>query len=196
MKTNLILLLIASFTFISCANKIDGSSDENYKASLEVIKSKLNDTDKAKFDDALKKIAFSDVTNLSDLTNIEGLIEDVKKKLDGMTYEDVIAEGDRMQKIIDDKNKEQAKIEILELYEKMEGSKKDSLELSKFKVEKSRYYKRKSGTYYITEEPIINITVLNGTDVAVSRAHFNGVIKSPERTITYKEKLDKIDEDT
>ena len=36
---------------------------------------------------------------MSDLTNIEGIIEDVKKKLDGMTYEDVIAEGDKMSSV-------------------------------------------------------------------------------------------------
>ncbi len=55
-----------------------------------------------------------------------------------MTYEDIMGEGDRIQKIIDERNKEQAKIEISELYTKKESSKNDSLELSKFKVEKSR----------------------------------------------------------
>lgn len=181
----LLFIIALPFFIISCADKIDGTSDESYKASIESIKGKLNDSDRAKFEDALKKIAFEDINGLADLSKIDNLIEDVKEKLNGMTYEDVINEGDRIQKIIDDRNKEQAKLEIQELYIKMNSSKKDSIELSKFKVEKSRFYKRKSGVYVISYDPIIDLSVHNGTDNAISRAYFRGVIKSQERTIPW-----------
>ncbi|TXE18665.1 hypothetical protein ES692_05950 [Psychroserpens burtonensis] len=172
-------------TITSCSDKIDGASDESYKESLEKLKSNLNDDEKAKFNDALKKIAFSDINSFSDLKNLEGIVEGAKVKLDGMTYVDVINEGDRMQKIIDDKNKEQAKLEVKELYAKMRSSQNDSIKLSSFKVEKSRFYKRKSGVYVISYEPVIDLIVLNNTNQAISRAYFTGTIKSPERTVPW-----------
>lgn len=184
MKKLLVLLFSLPFLVVSCADKIDGTSDENYQTSLEKIRSKLNDSEKEKFTEALQKIAFENVeiNNLSDLSNLDGILEKTKDMLDGMTYEDVITGGNRVQKIIDKRNKEQAKIEITELYEKKKNSKKDSLELSKFKVEKSRYYKRKD---YFGYEPVIEITVINNTKHAISRAYFEGTIKSPERTIPW-----------
>ena len=88
-----------------------------------------------------------ELNNLLDLSNnLDGILEKTKDKLDGLTYEDIMGEGDRIQKVIDERNKEQAKIEISELYAKKESSKKDCLELSKFKVEKSRYYCSKNST--------------------------------------------------
>ncbi len=44
--------------------------------------------------------------------------------------------------------------------------------LAKFEVKRSRFYKRKIRTYYVTEEPIIEHTVMNGTNQAISRVDF------------------------
>ena len=172
-------LLFASLS-ISCAKQIDGENQESYKASLEEIKKGLNEDEIAKFEDALQKVAFEDVENLSDIAKID--IDEIRDKLDGMTYDDVIAEGERIQKVIDERNKEHGRIEIEELYEKMDSSSEDSIALSKFKVEKSRYYKRKD---YIGYEPVIDLTVINRTKHPVSRAYFTGTIRSPERTIPW-----------
>ena len=56
--------------------------------------------------------------------------------------------------------------------------------LSKFKVKRSRFYKRK-GKYDIIKKPIIELTVMNGTNESVSRAYFTGTLASPGRTIPW-----------
>jgi hypothetical protein len=182
-KISLFVYLI--FLLVSCSYRIDGSSEENYKQSLENLRKSLSTKEVADLDEALRKIAFQDVQSLTDLTDAEKFLEDVRTKLDGMSYDEIIEEGDRVQKIIDERNKEQARLEIEELYSKMKSSKKDSIELAKFKVEKSRFYKRKSGNFYITYDPIIDLVVYNGTDRAISRAFFKGILKSQERTIPW-----------
>jgi hypothetical protein len=67
----------------------------------------------------------------------------------------------------------------------MEQAEKDKTMLAKFEVKRSRFYKRKQGTYYVTEEPIIELTVMNGTDKAVSRAYFTGTLASPNRSVPW-----------
>ncbi|MEP0133102.1 MAG: DUF6694 family lipoprotein [Eudoraea sp.] len=127
MKYNYFYVLILLLLFISCAKKIDSTSDESYQTSIENLKKSLSDEEKIKFEESLQKIALENVESLADLSNAEKFIEDVRTKLDGMSYEDVIKEGERIQKIIDEKNREQAKLEIEELYEKMDSSTKDVL---------------------------------------------------------------------
>ena len=106
----------------------------------------------------------------------------MREKFNGLTYDDVINEGNRIQKLIDEKNKEQARIEIEELYLSKANSKRDSLNLLKFKVEKSRFYKRKT---FFMEEPVISLSVMNGTEEPISRAYFKGVLMSLDRSIPW-----------
>lgn len=47
-----------------------------------------------------------------------------------------------------------------------------------FKVERSRFYFQKED--YGNDQPILDISVENGTDKAVARVFFKGVIASPE----------------
>lgn len=128
---------------------------------------------------------------LSDLIQdggTEKTVKDFKTRIDGMTADDIIEEGNKIKKKIEKKKKEQAQSEIIELYASRESAEKDKEVLSQFKVIRSRFYIRKSGTYYITKEPIIELTVLNGTDKAISRAYFTGTLASPERTIPWLKK--------
>lgn len=115
----------------------------------------------------------------------EDAATDIKSKLDGKTADDIIAEGEKIQAEIERKKKEQAKGEVEELYQKMAQAEKDKEMLAKFEVKRSRFYKRKKGTYYVTEEPIIELSVMNGTDKAVSRAYFTGTLASPNRSVPW-----------
>lgn len=185
-KTTLFLGVIA-ILLSSCAKKIDGSSDEAMKASIEEIKTSLNDDDKEKFEEAMQLIVLQelDFGKLMTDDNAETAISDMKAKLDSKTAEDIISKGETIRAEIERKKKEQAKSEIDELYQKMEQTEKDKKSLSKFEVKRSRFYKQKKGTYYITEEPIIELTVMNGTDEAVSRAYFTGTLASPNRSVPW-----------
>ena len=68
---------------------------------------------------------------------------------------------------------------------KMDQADRDRKMLEKFEVKRSRFYKRKKGKYYITEEPIVELTVHNGTDAAISRVYFKGTLASPNRSVPW-----------
>jgi hypothetical protein len=56
-------------------------------------------------------------------------------------------------------------------------------QLKKFKVVRSRFYKREQE--FMGKQPIIELTVKNGTDQAVSRAYFEGTLASPDRSVPW-----------
>lgn len=189
MKNSILFLLILTASlFYSCAKKIDGTSEETMKSSIEEIKKSLTNEKKQEFEEALQSILFSGI-NISDiLAGEEGskkVVDDIKGVLNGLTSDEVIAKGIEIQRKVEAKKKEQAKIEIEELYQKKELASKNRKELKAFEVIKSRFYKRKKGSYYITYEPIIKLTVKNGTKQAISRAYFEGTLSSPERSVPW-----------
>lgn len=187
MKKATLILGAIVILLSSCAKKIDGSSEEAMKSSIEEITKSLDDEKKEKFEEAMMLIMFHgiDFGELMEESAAEESILDMKSKLDGKTADDIIAEGEKIQAEIERKKKEQAKGEIEELYEKNAQAEKDKQMLAKFEVKRSRFYKRKQGTYYVTEEPIIELTVMNGTDKAVSRAYFTGTLASPNRSVPW-----------
>jgi hypothetical protein len=187
MKNKFLTLGMAMLLFASCAKKIDGTSDETVKASIEAIKKSLNEEEKKEFEEGLTLLVLHGI-DFGKIVRGEADKEDVtdfNSKIDGKTASDIIAEGKRIKEEIEKKKKEQAKLEIVELYQKKAGIEEDRVKLASFEVKRSRFYKRKSGTYYITEEPIIELTVRNGTDKAISRAYFTGTLSSPNRTIPW-----------
>ncbi len=171
----------------SCTKEIDGSSEEAMKSSIEKIKKSLDAEKKEKFEESMKLIVFHglDFRKLMQEGGTEETVSDMKFKLDGKTADDIIEEGEKIQVEIERKKKEQAKGEIEELYQKMEQAEKDKKMLTKFEVKRSRFYKRKKGTYYVREKPIIELTVVNGTDKAVSRVYFTGILASPDRSVPW-----------
>ncbi len=74
--------------------------------------------------------------------------------------------------------------EIKELEVKRQETLKAKEELKKFKVLRSRFYKRDQ-EYSSYDQPIIDLTVVNSTDKAVSRAYFEGTIASPDRSVPW-----------
>lgn len=187
MKKTILLISVIAILLTSCSKSIDGSSDEAMKTSIEEIKNSLNQEKKEKFDESLKLIMFHglDFGNLLKDGGVEETTSNLISKLDGKTADDIIAEGAKIKIKIELKKKEQAKGEIEELYVKMGQADRDRKMLEKFEIKRSRFYKRKKGTYYITEEPIIELTVHNGTDGAISRAYFKGTLASPNRSVPW-----------
>ncbi|HLS31300.1 MAG TPA: DUF6694 family lipoprotein [Flavobacteriaceae bacterium] len=187
MRKFVILLGAIGILFSSCTNKIDGSSEEAMKSSIEEIRKSLDDEKKEKFEESMRLIMFHglDFGKLMEEGKAEETYSDMKSNLDGKTADEIIAEGKKIQAEIERKKKEQAKGEIEELYQKMEQAERDRKMLAKFEVKRSRFYKRKEGTYYVTEKPIIELTVKNGTDKAVSRVYFTGTLASPNRSVPW-----------
>jgi len=169
-RSVLSITLVAILILSSCSKKIDGSSEESILASIEKIKASLADKEKEELEVSLAFIYFHE--------------NDFYDKLNGMTVQEVISEGNRIEAEIILKNKRQAKDEILELFAQKAKAAEDRQELSKFEVKRSRYYIKK-GKYSFMNEAIIELTVKNGTDNAISRAYFTGTLSSPNRSVPW-----------
>jgi hypothetical protein len=105
--------------------------------------------------------------------------------LDGLNADDVIAKGGVIIQRIAAEKLAKAKLELDELMAKKSTAESAKLELAKFKISDARFYKQKKGTYYVTEEPVIEFKVENGTAFAISRAFFQGTLKSPDRSVPW-----------
>jgi len=187
MKKVTLFLSLVTILLSSCGKKIDGSTEETMQSSIAEIKKSLDDEKKKKFEESMKLIMFHglDFGKVMQEGGVEETVSDLKFKLDGKTADDIIAEGEKIKSKIERKKKDQAKGEIEELYKKKVQAENDKIMLAKFEVKRSRFYKRKKGTYYVTEEPVIELTVLNGTDRAISRAYFTGTLASPNRSVPW-----------
>lgn len=187
MNKKLILLLLMIF-IVGCSDpKIDASSDESMKASIEKVRQSLPQDKKDKFDEALKVLAFSTI-------DLKGLFAEgasgvgstkgkMKEALNGKTGTEVIEEADRIKRERKEKEKSQALSKIQELEAKQKKAKKAKNDLAKFKVIRSRFYKQKQK--YMGEKPIIELTVRNGTSHPISRAYFKGTLASPNRSVPW-----------
>lgn len=176
MKPFFNLLFIVSFVFLSCTQpRIDTSSDERMKESIEKVRNSLGDDERKKFDEALQAIASSQITIeglfQQGLTGVGSFQAKTKEALNGKTATEVIEAG-----------REIYKQKISELEAKKSAAEKDRLELQKFKVVRARFSKR-SG--FLHEEAIINLSVINETNIAVSHAYFVGTLSSPGRSVPW-----------
>ncbi len=184
----LIFCILVIVVFVGCSEpKIDASTDESLKASVEKVKKSLPESEKKEFDEAMQMIAFSqiDIKKLiaQGTPGTGNLEEKVRHSLDGKTGEQVIAEAERIREERKERERQQAIEEIHELELKRAKSESAREELKKFQVVRSRFYLRKEK--YVGNQPIIELTVKNGTNQAVSRAYFEGTIASPGRSVPW-----------
>ncbi len=139
---SLIAIALIGISASSCAPKVDSSSQERFKASIEKIQQALPEKDKAKFQEALATIIFSefDLSKvLSGSGSDDNSSEAAMQKLDGKTAKEIFAICDSINKAKADKEKAQAILEIKELEQKQESAKMAKTEIAKFSVEDSRF---------------------------------------------------------
>lgn len=187
-KLNFFALALTLVTFTGCGDpRIDGTSNESMKESVQNIRESLPEPKRNEFDEAMQVLAL-DRLSLEDLIT-EGfagadMIEDrIRRSLDGKTAEEVIEEAERIRSEREEKEKQQVLEEIRELEQKRTDAESARAQLKKFRVIRSRFYLRKRE--FFGKEPIIELTVENGTDLAVSRAYFEGTLASPNRSVSW-----------
>ena len=187
----LIAMLILVTLVAGCGDKkVDSSTDETLKSSIEAVKSSLNEEKKKEFEDAIQALAFSEIGNILEAAaNPDGMQRKIKDKLNGKTADEIIAEGNRIIAERKKKEKEQALNEIeeintkiAELEQKRSAAENAKEDLKKYNVVRSRFYFQKSS---FMEEAVIELTVKNQTQHAVSRAYFQGVLASPGRSVPW-----------
>lgn len=188
MNKTLIPLILLLFIISGCSEpKIDASSDESMKDSIEQVRKSLSQDKKNEFDEALKVLAFSQIDFKSlfsaGATGVDTTEMKMKEALDGKTGDEVIVEAERIKKHRKEKERTQAINEIQELIAKKDKSQNAKMELENFKVMRSRFYKLKQA--YGDPKPIIELTVMNWTSHPISRAYFKGTLASPNRSVPW-----------
>lgn len=189
MRNVLCVLVVGTFA-LGCGSepRIDTSSDEAMETSIEEVRSTLSSGEQEKFTEALQVLAFSGVTleNLfaEGLTGgAAGLQGRVKETLHGKSASEVIAAADSIHHERAVREREQALQEIAELEEKQAEAAGARQELAKFEVQRSRFSNREN--VLGMDEPIIELTVQNGTAHAISRVSFLGTLASPGRSVPW-----------
>ena len=168
--------------------RIDNSTEEQLEASLETVREALSEEEREEFNAAVQTLAFEGLSLgglLSDGASFDpdSLVRKIGGKLEGKTADEVVAEAERVRHEHELKQREQALAEIAELREKQASAEKAGEELKSFEVLRSRFYKRPQS--FGGPEPIIELTVRNGTEHAISRAYFRGTIASPGRQVPW-----------
>lgn len=169
--------------------KIDASSEEQLKSSIENVKNSLSEEDQKEFEESLMFLAmqnldFSDIfqSELDPDDLADNYLNRVKSELDGKSATEVISQAKALRAELEEQQRKQALEEIQELEAKKREAELAKDELSKFKVSRSRYYKREE---MFTDQPIIEMTVRNNTDYAISRAYFRGTYATPGRQVPW-----------
>lgn len=185
-KTVLFLAVVLAVS--GCSEPtIDASDKKSLKSSVENVRNSLPDSRKDEFDNAFQLLAMSQI-DFADLMaegqTDSGLLEQrMRDSVHGKTAEEVISEADRIQAERRAKERQQAIAEITELQEKRKKAESARDELKNFDVKRSRFYLRESD--FGRKKPIIELTVRNGTQHAISRAYFEGTIASPDRSVPW-----------
>lgn len=181
-------LLLAASAVTGCKPepKIDSSSEQSMQESAQLVRESLPPERRGQFDEALATLALSSLdfaSILSGTVDADQMVANTKAQLHGLTAEQVIAEAGRAKAEREIREREQAFAEIAELQEKQNAAAVAREKLKDFEVKRSRFYLRERR--YSGKEPVIEMTVLNGTDSAVSRAFFKGVVASPGRSVPW-----------
>ena len=194
-RTFLLLLLPITLLLAGCGKpKVDTSTDQRMKASLEKVRASLPEARRAEFDDSLKTLALANVDGLGDLFALAqtgALEQHAKAQLSGKTALEIITEAQRVaterlerQKKAEEQRKQQEReerlAELATLRAKLDAESPDLL--SKFVVERASFGKSTAG--FITENSI-ELAVRNGTGKAVSRAYFQAVLLTPGREMPW-----------
>lgn len=218
---------ILCLAFVSCkkAQRVDGSSEEKMKASIEEMRKDLTDAEKEQLSKDIMAVVLADVNifqvgqapelfqqQMLDRLNgktreeiqqlaadsrkrVEANAEESRKKLEAIAEESrktaetfakeakaraEEAEATAREELA--KRATQIKGEIEELVQEEKKAVADAEAIKKFEVKRSRFY-FSEGRF--SNDPIIELTVKNGTGAAISKVSFRGVLSSPGRTVPW-----------
>lgn len=184
--------VLSVVTLAGCSKpRIDASTPERYQQSLKRVRDSLPADRQAKFDDALRTVGMSKALQ-GGLAGImamssakpEEMFAHVTAPLNGKTGEEIIAEAEGVVASRKQMEHDQTLKEVQELEQKHTNAQAVQSQLSKFEVVTSRFRKVKRNEF-LPPQPLIELTVKNGTGKAVKRAYFVGTLASPGRSVPW-----------
>ncbi|MCC5794012.1 MAG: hypothetical protein JJT85_04660 [Chromatiales bacterium] len=186
----LILLCIAFGALIiaGCSEPVvDAATESSTQRTLADVRASLPDDQRQEFDDAVQLLMVSqiDVAELlvSGADETDSIEARMRAVIHGKTANEIISEARRLREERQRREREQALLEILELEEKRANAESARSSLAAFEVLRSRFYVREER--FSGRQPIIEMTVRNGTAHAISRAYFEGTLASPGRSVPW-----------
>lgn len=201
MKTRRLLLsgVIACLLLSACdqimpASTIDSASDESFEQSSSKVREKLTAEEKVEFDKALMSLTMEgmdtssllgmnmDMSSLLSPSELADFREKLRSPLDGLTGEEIISRGRTIELEREALKKKHALEEIKELELEKAAADEAREKLKLFEIKRSRFYVEKDR---FRDKPVIELTVKNGTGLAISRAYFEGTVSSPNRSIPW-----------
>ncbi len=189
-----LFLCLLGFLPAGCGERtINSSSEEKFSTSIEVVRSSLDEKKKKQFDEAMKHIAAEGVDNLFQiLLAPKDLKRKMRDQLAGKTADEVIIRGmeiaaealDRDQKTrVQVTNEIDATMKnIAKLEQKQAVAEAARQNLKQFSIVETRFSQGKNE--FITQ-PLIELTVKNGTKAPISKAYFEGILSTPGRSVPW-----------
>jgi hypothetical protein len=149
---------------------LETSSVEALASSLTALRAQIDLEERDRLDEALHYLVGETVTFLSDSRPANpGLVLALYRPLSGMTAEGIIAEA-RRQRL------EEVHSAVNRLEQARAGSEEERAELDRFKLRKSRVYKRNRD---FLEWPVIEFKAENNTRQVVWLIHFRAALLRP-----------------
>jgi hypothetical protein len=150
---------------------LETSSVEKLEKSLAVLREQSELEQRDRLDEALKYLVGEDavIQGEAEEPSHPELILALYQPLKGMTAEGIIAEAMR-------KRLDEVQSAVAELEQARVGSEEARVELDRFKLEKSRVYKRNRG---FLEWPVIEFKAENNTDEVIWLIHFRAALLRP-----------------
>lgn len=187
-------LLTSSFLLLAltaCGSEptLDSTSDAALESSIQEVKSSLPAEERSEFEEALT-IVMQEGMNLLEIVEENKDFDPVRsrRRLDGLTVSEVYALADSIEAVrqaeLDAREREEMLADIRRLEAKKKRAEEEPLSFDDFVIEEARFYMNEDRWH---ERPLIELTVTNNLDVAVSRGIFNGILKSPGRSVPWIE---------
>jgi hypothetical protein len=180
----LALSLCSFYILTSCERsvKLDGSSEEKLKASVERAKKDLSPQQREEFESAAALLTLHDKNILQAAADPEAFKRSMLDRLNGKTAEEVIKEADVIRTGRQASERSQITSEIVELEAKKAAAETAAKSLSKFAIQRSRFSFEDNG---FMATPQIEVTVMNGLNAAISRVYFQGILATPGRSVPW-----------
>ncbi|RAL23006.1 hypothetical protein DL240_08950 [Lujinxingia litoralis] len=171
----LFLLLLGTSFLLGCSPRVDASSPEALEASITRIHEGLTETERKAFNENLEAILFNSQFTVAPDQSAE---DAALKAIHGLSVKQVMKVGGDLRKDAIEALRSLAEPTIKELEALRESSAPARRTLDAFTLKATEY--RLDTPPSGSAQPVMKLSLTNGTNRAVSRVHFDGGLTTPE----------------